>query len=235
MRCPEPRRKSHPVSLLIVTGGHGFEESEFFATFEKMPNVEFSHVILSAGKVDTVPQGGIGHYDVVLFYDIQEGVITEEWRSLLGHGRSYVFLHHAIGSFTKSPEFKDIAGGHANFSPEAVPGVPNTTYHHNQQQRFNMTDPSHPVTCGVGNFAMLDEAYDNVDVDPKVHILMTSDFPKMTPAVAWTWAYQAKRVLFLQPGHGISGLPPDHGPSSYQSDQFKKLLFRGIMWAGGEL
>jgi hypothetical protein len=234
-RCAEPRGADGPVRLLIVTGGHSYEPSEFFATFAAMPEVHYQHYYLWDGQPLSVPEGGLGQYDVVLFYDLQQGEITPEWRSLLDRGRGFVFLHHALGSFRRSPEYKAIVGGHANFRGDSVPGVPNTTYHFNVRQRFTITDPAHPVTCGIGDFEMLDEAYDNMGIDPRAHILMTSDYPKISPAAAWTWSYQRKRVIYLQPGHGNLGLPPDHGPSSYQSEPFKRLLRRAILWAAGRL
>jgi uncharacterized protein len=233
--CAKPQSSKEPVSLLIVTGGHEYEPREFYAAFTAMPNVRFQHLSLQGTSKVSVPEGGIGQYDVILFYDFQPGEINAEWRQLLDRGRGFVFLHHSIGDFPRSQEFKAIAGGHANFSQERVPGIPNTTYKGNVSQRFKITDPAHPVTCGVGDFEMLDEGYDNMDVDPAAHILMTSDYPKITPAAAWTWTYNGKRVLAIQPGHGSLWLPPDHGPSSYQNEPFKKLLTRGVHWAAGRL
>jgi len=233
--CGEPKANEKPVSLLVVTGSHPYEPSEFFSTFAAMPNVRYQHVLLSRGKPISYPPGGLGRYDVILFFDFEPGTVTPEWKSVLERGGGFVFLHHAIGTFPASPEIETIIGGHANFTKDVIPGVLNTTFHPNQRQHFTMTDATHPVTCGVGDFDMLDEAYDDFDVDPGAHILMTSDFPKATPAAAWTWSFEHKRALFIQPGHGSIFLPPDHGPSSYQSEPFKKLLARGIQWAAGRL
>jgi hypothetical protein len=233
--CAEPKSASRPITLLIVTGGHEYEPSEFYATFAAMRDVRFQHLSFFETSSISIPEGGVGQYDVILFYDFQPGEITAEWRALLARGRGLVFLHHSLGDFPKSIEFKEIAGGHANFTPERVAGIPNTTVHPNVRQRFKIIDPAHDVTCGMGDFEMLDEAYDNVDVHSGAHILITSDYPKITPAVAWTWTYDGKRVLSLQPGHGILGLPADHGPSSYQNESFKRLLTRGIQWVSGRL
>lgn len=96
------------------------------------------------------PQNGIGRYDVILFYDMEVGEITPEWRSLLDHGGGFVFLHHAIGSFPNSSEFATIVGGHANFAREPVSGAPlQSTYHMNQRQHFTIKDRDHPVTCNL--------------------------------------------------------------------------------------
>jgi uncharacterized protein len=234
-QCPKPSKSAPPVSLLIVTGGHLYEPSEFFAAFNAMPNIRYQHVLMVEGKPVAVPVGGLGQYDVVLFYDMEPKTITPEWRSLLERGKGFVFLHHALGSFPESPEFKAIVGGHANFSEGPQPGVPSSSYHENEPQHYSIIDHQHPVTCGISDFDMTDEAYDNIDVDPAAHVLMKSDFPKLSHDVAWTWSYAGKRVLYLEPGHGSFELPPNHGPTAYQNESFRKVLNRGILWAAGRL
>ncbi|MHB8218624.1 MAG: ThuA domain-containing protein [Candidatus Sulfotelmatobacter sp.] len=234
-RCPKPSKSAPPVRLLIVTGGHEYEPSEFFAAFNAMPNVRYQHVLMTEGKPVAVPAGGLGQYDVVLFYDMEPKTITPEWRSLLERGKGFVFLHHALGSFPESPEFKAIVGGHANFSERPQPDVPSSGFHENQPQHYSISDHQHPATCGISDFDMTDEAYDNIDVDPAAHVLMRSDFPNLSHVVAWTWSYARKRVLYLQPGHGSFGLPPDHGPTAYQNESFRRVLNRGILWAAGRL
>jgi uncharacterized protein len=233
--CAEPSKTSTPASLLIVTGGHLYEPTEFFAVFNAMPNIRYDHVFLMDAKLAAVPVGGLAHYDVVLFYDMEPDAISPDWRSLLDRGKGFVFLHHAVGSFPGSPEYKSIMGGHGNFLDEKWPGVPNSSYHMNQRQHFSIVDRKHPVTCGIEDFEMIDEAYDNIDIDPTAHVLMTSDFPKLSNAVAWTWNYANKRVLYLQLGHGSLELPLDHGPTAYQNASFKRFLTRGILWSAGRL
>jgi len=161
--------------------------------------------------------------------------ITPEWRSLLDRGKGFVFLHHAIGSFPDSPEYKAIVGGHGNFSAEQHAGAPNSSFHENEQQHFSIADKSHPITCGIADFDMVDEAYGNVDTDPAAHILVKTNSLQGMPSVAWTWAYEKKRVFYMQMGHGSFGLPPDHGPTAYENASFERLLDRGILWAAGRL
>jgi hypothetical protein len=233
--CPTPK-KGPPLSLLIVTGGHDYEPVEFFRAFDKMPNIRYQHLFTRGlAKPEAYPLGGIGHYDVVLFYDMEPGAITPEWRDLLDRGRGIVFLHHALGSFPATTELRSIAGGQANFADTQPTSVDKSTYLHNVLEHFTITGGAHPVTCGVSNFAMIDEGYDQVQVDPAAHVLMTSDFPKGNPAVAWTWKYQGRRVFQLQPGHGSLGMPADHGPTAYQNPQFLRLLQRAILWSAGRL
>jgi uncharacterized protein len=235
-RCSVPAKAAKSVNLLIVTGGHPYEPSEFFRAFDGITNVHYDHVLMMEAKPVAVPAGGLRpHYDVVLFYDMEDKLITPEWRDLLDRGDGLVFLHHAIGSFPGSPEYKAIVGGHGNFFPEHWPGVPNSIPYENTLQHYSIVDREHPVTCGTKDFEMVEEPYDDVDIDPSVHALIRSDYPKHTPIVAWTWSHAQKRVLYIQMGHGSLGLPPDHGPTAYENASFLKLLARGIYWTAGRL
>jgi type 1 glutamine amidotransferase len=235
-RCTSPSPVAKPVSVLIVTGGHEYEPSEFFRTFNAMANVHYDHILMMEGQPVAVPAGGIrDHYDVVVFYDMEAKVITTEWRSLLERGGGFVFLHHALGSFPGSPEYKSIVGGHCNFFPEPRPGVPSCSFHEGEHIHFSIVDHSHPVTCGIADFDMLEEAYGNMDIDPAAHVLVKSEYALGTTPVAWTWSYKNRRVFYMEMGHGSLGLPMDHGPTAYQNPWFQQLLTRGVLWAAGRL
>jgi len=234
--CPMLKPAGEPLSLLIVTGGHPYEPAEFFATFAAFPGVRYQHVYMDSGNPIAVPPGGTSQqYDVVLFYDLELGAITPEWRKLFDRGRGVVFLHHALGSFPDSAQYEAMVGGRYIFPSEQHRDASVSTFHPNEHQHFTIIDRSHPITCAIGDFDMLDEAYDNIEVDPRSHVLMTSDVPKLTPATAWISGYTEKRVVYIQPGHGSLGLPLDHGSSSYQNEKFKELLDRAISWAAGRL
>ena len=235
--CPKPARSTTPVRLLIVTGGHDYEPVEFFRAFDGMKNVRYDHVMITErGHIGAVPVGGLHSYDVVLFYDEEESkAITEEWKGLLTRGTGLVFLHHSLGSFPGSPEYKSIVGGHANFDDEKYPGVPSSRADDNVRQHFSIIDHAHPITCDSKDFDAVDEPYGDVDIDPGTHALLKSDYVGGMPLLAWTWAYEGKRVFYLQMGHGSLGLPQDHGPTAYQNASFLHLLSRGILWAAGRL
>ena len=234
--CASPKA-GPPLRLLIVSGGHDYEPVEFFHAFDVLPNIRYQHVYTRGeAKPEAFPLGGLAKYDVVLFYDMEPGAVTAAWRDLLDRGRGIVFLHHAIGSFPASTDLRSVAGGQANFAKEPPAGVTQSTYRHEVLEHFTIADHAHAVTCGVNDFAMIDEGYDHIAIEPGAHVLMTSDFATDGQrAVAWTWEYRGRRVFTLQPGHGSLGLPADHGPTSYQNANFLRLLERGILWSAGRL
>lgn len=234
-RCHEPSGGAEPVRVLIVTGGHPFEPGEFFAMFKEMSGIRYESVLLADGKPLALSPGGLKTYDVVVFYDLERDAITAEWQDLVRRGRGLVFLHHALGSFPLSREVKSIMGGSANFFFGEYPNLPHSSVSPVTNQRLSIVDRVHPVTCGMEDFSLLDEPYDDLDVDSHVHVLVISDAPKRNTGVVWTWTYEQKRVLYIQPGHGSLGLPLDHGPTAYQNDAFRRLVERGILWSAGRL
>lgn len=232
--CAEAPENGRPVRLLIVTGGHPFDSPEFYSAFDSMPNIIYDHLEVSdPQRIDI--RGMKRHYDVVLFFDMEPGIMTPQWRALLNLGKGLVFLHHSLGSFPETPSYAEIVGGHGNFFQTRFPNVPNSSYFLNENQHFAIVDRTHPITCGMNDFDMVDEAYDNLHVDPAAHVLLKSDFPKLSPAVSWVWKYHNKRVFYLQPGHGSLWLPENHGPTPYQNASFLRLLNRGLLWASGRL
>jgi hypothetical protein len=233
--CAAPK-PGPPLRLLVVTGGHDFEPAELFHAFDAMRGIRYQHVSTSGtAKPSAFPLGGLGQYDVVLFYDSEPGSVTPAWLDLVNRGRGVVFLHHALASFPATTEFRSIAGGQGYFGNVLPAGETKSTYQHDVLEHFTITDHAHPVTCGTGDFSMTDEGYDHVFVDPGAHVVMTSDFPAESKAAAWTWNYQGKRVFYLQPGHGSLGLPADHGATAYQNPDFLRLLQRAIFWSAGRL
>src|SRR5262245_7484077 len=58
------------VRVLLVTGGHPFEEDEFFKMFLSMKSVSWRHVRFTEGAEDALKPEAADAYDVVAFYDM---------------------------------------------------------------------------------------------------------------------------------------------------------------------
>lgn len=99
----------------------------------------------------------------------------------------------------------------------------------------DIADPDHPVTRGLGSFAMRSEQY-YMHVDPSNHVLATTtfsgehagiDWVKGTVMpVAWTRPYGAARVFFTSLGHVRS---------DFDVPEARELTRRGLLWAAGAL
>ena len=125
-------------------------------------------------------------------------------------------------AFRASPEWQFMTGGQW----VAHPGDAGVTY------TVEITDQSHPVTAGLGDFTVTSEQY-YLHTDPGNHVLAVTRFPHKdfagphsgnpckVPQV-WVKSFGLGRVFYSALGH----VPADiaSGPS-------KEMLRRGCVWA----
>ena len=222
----------HPVPnrlrVLIVTGGHGFDQEPFFAMFDRMPEILWGHAAYGGAAEKYLEPDSRKRYDVLLFYDMNQNVgpQVELLEQTLAEGKPAVFLHHAIGSYPKWTEYRDLVGGHANFGGERIPGAPNTKFFHDVWMHVRLAEPRHPITEGLRSFDIYDEAYKDVESAPSGQILLETDYADSDRAIAWTHDYKGARIVYLQLGHG---------PQSFSHPIFETLLRRSLLWGASRL
>jgi type 1 glutamine amidotransferase len=216
------------LRLLIVTGGHDFEEAPFFQMFKEMEGTSWTHAAFGGAAEQMLRPEKSGDYDVAVFYDMHQNPEphSRNWLKLLEQGKPTVFLHHALGSYVNWEHYGEIVGGRANFGRQHVEWTPNTTFLHDVTFRVHIADPNHPITKGLADFEIFDETYNHFAVNPDVHVLLTTDHPTSEKTIAWTHRYKRSPIVYLQLGHG---------PSAYNNPKFRTLLARSIRWAAGQL
>jgi hypothetical protein len=214
------------LRVLIVTGGHAFDEAPFFAMFDRMPGILWGHVRYGGEAEKALKPETSGRYDALLFYDMnqQQGPHTQALEQILGQGKPAVFLHHAIGSYPEWTDYAQVVGGHANFGGRLIPGVPNTKFLHDVWMHVEIADPRHPITQDLRDFDIYDEAYKNVGISSDVHVLLRTSHPASDRAIAWTHRYKKSRVVYLQLGHG---------PQAFSHPIFETLVHRSLLWSAG--
>lgn len=230
-RLPDPLKKSRSekVRILVVTGGHDFEESSFFQMFEEMKDISYTHLRFKQGAEEMLTPDAARDYDAIVFYDMNQNREPhwKGWLALLEKGKGTVFLHHALGSYPDWDEYGRIVGGRANFDyKRVIEGVPHTTFKHDVAFQVKIADKSHPITNGLKDFDILDETYNRFVVNPDVHVLLTAEHPTSGKIICWTHRYKNSPVVYLQLGHG---------PTAYENRNFRMLLERSIKWAAGRL
>lgn len=217
-----------PLRVLILTGGHKFEEEPFFEVFRSMEGVKFTHARFGQDAVNNLPLEAADKFDAMVFYDMHQNPEPHwsSWMQLLDKGMPTVFLHHALGSYGKVPQYLDIIGGKAKFTLKIIPGEISTLWKHDEEIPVQIADPAHPITRGLQPFTIRDEVYKGYYVRPDVHVLLTATHPLNAHEIAWTHRYGNSRIVYLQLGH-------DH--FAYENPNFRTLVERSLRWAAGKL
>ena len=215
------------IHILLVTGGHGFEEKPFFEMFDSLSpgKLTYDHVIQPAANA-LYHQPQIKQYDAVVFYDMWQPISEQEKKAflaLLKKGKGMVFLHHSLVSYQLWPEFKAIIGG-KYYDKEGDPteqNIPRSTFHHGVQVDVQIIDNQHFITKDFKDFQLFDEVYGTTMVLPSVHPLLKTNHPLSTEVIGWAHQYGKSKIVYLQPGHG---------KETYGSPAYRTLLLNSILW-----
>lgn len=217
-------RNDMPANVLLITGGHSYDKDKFDAMLAKLP-ITYDHVehpaayaMLKADKIKA--------YDVVLLYDMPKEITPEaqqDFIAMLEKGKGLVVLHHAFCSYDFWPEYVKIIGGRYHHYPWKKDGKeqPVSTYKHDVTMQIRVEDKTHPVTKGIDDFEIIDEAYGGTEILPTVHPLLSTNELASGPLVCWTNRYANSRIVTLTLGH-------DH--QAWENPAFVKILSQAIGW-----
>jgi len=218
-----------PIRALVVYGGHGFNQGQFFSLLDSIPNLEYDRLDLKRSPEKLNP-GVADRYDVLVQYDMISGLKPEQheaYKQLLAKGINVIALHHTIGARRAWPEYRKVLGGLWLWEPTEIDGktYPKSTYKHGVTIPVAVADPDHPITQGLNDFEIVDEQYGNLYVSPDVHVLLTTDKPGCNSQIAWTTRYGNSRVFYLMLGHD------NH---AWSNPVYGKILGNAIQWATNE-
>ncbi|MBN1853310.1 MAG: ThuA domain-containing protein [Pirellulales bacterium] len=218
------------IRVLVVTGGHGFEEEPFAALFAAIPDIAATHTTYPSVAEKLAPPL-TKDFDVLVLYDMWAQGITPEQQAafvaLLNQGIGVVGLHHTLAAHQKWDEYTKILGGKFYTEERTIDEktFPAGTAIHGQELQIHVADSDHPITRGLENFTIHDETYGGFHVEPGVHLLLSTDHPQNNREIAWTTAYGKSRVCYIQLGH-------DH--FAYEHPSYRTLVARSIRWAAGK-
>lgn len=228
----EPTTKpAHPVNVVVVTGGHGYDVKAFPKLFEGHPDLTVTHYPMK-GYTEIFDEEHVKdwHYDVVVFYSMTQ-VFPEDRRqrflSLLDKGVGVVSLHHNVWAYNDWPEFSKIIGGRQFSKPAEFDGKswPQSTYKHGVAIPVHVEEPSHPITAGLKDWTIEDETYHGLWLDPDAKVLLTTTEPTSDRALAWCKAYAHAKTVCIQLGHG---------PAIYSDPNYRQFVYQAIRWAAPE-
>jgi hypothetical protein len=92
--------------------------------------------------------------------------------------------------------------------------------------KIHVEDPNHPITKGLADFPIHDEVYLGHGLDPKMHVILSTDEPSNAKHIAWVHTYRNARVCYFQLGHD---------EKAYDNPNFRTVLGQAIRWAAGRL
>jgi len=225
---PEPKfqgQSASSIRVLVVTGGHAFEQKPFFEMFGSFDGMEIREAVQPKADSLLVPELKTS-CDVVVFYDYVQKITLEQknaFVNLLQKGIGVLFLHHSICSYQDWDEYETIVGGRYHLKAGTKDGraFEASTYKHDVEVPVHVVDPGHPVVQGIQDFILHDEAYGKYEVLPDMHPLLETDHPESAKTIGWWHVYGKSPIVFIQLGH-------DHW--AYEHPMFRKLVRQAIVW-----
>ncbi len=221
-----PAADAARIKVLLITGGHGFEQEPLFKVFKENPEIAFTHAEHGKSGATAYEREDLLSNNVVVLYDMPKEITDAQkarFLSLFDRGIGLVVLHHALVSYQHWPEFERIIGGRypeADGKSGAV--SPDVGYQHDVELPVTIVAKDHPITAGMKDFTIHDEIYWGFRVQPDVTPLLSTTHPRSGKPLAWTRTQGKSRVVYLQLGH-------DH--LAYENPNFQQLLARSIRWA----
>ncbi len=220
--------KPAKVRILLTTGGHTFEVEPFYAMFDAMEGIEYIKAEMPKDGALLKP-GLEKEYDCIVMYDMcKPGITPEQQKAFVelvrDSGIGVVSMHHNLGAHWDWDEFRRIIGGRFILKDTELDGAAwkTTPWKHDEHLKATVVDKKHPITQGVNDFEIEDEAYGKFWVDPDAHILLTTDHEWNNPELAWTKQYGKSRVFHLMLGHD---------GKAYANPSYRRVLEQGIRWA----
>ena len=161
-------------SLLVLSGGHPYEEAPFGQLLDALGDWDVTHLIHpEGGEADAAD--AIGRADMLLFYDMAgytfaNGAVTTHppssaFRAAItarfARGMGAVAMHHAFAGWAEWPEWHGWLGGAFLYQPGEWQGEPwpDSGYRHDVAYDARIV-ADHPVTRGLPeSFPVTDELY----------------------------------------------------------------------------
>lgn len=211
------------TKVLLVTGGHAYDTTEFLSAFRSMDNIRFDTAVQPNANRMIADKKAAG-YDVLVFYDMWQEIgekTKQAYLDWLKEGRGMVFLHHSLVSYQEWPEFTSIIGGKYVQPRYESDKSKHSGFKHGLDLEVQIIDRKHPVTKGLQDFSIHDEGYSNVLIQPDVSKLLQVEHPESSQYVGWTNSYANGRIVYIMLGHD---------QHAYASEYFRKLVANAVEW-----
>jgi hypothetical protein len=147
---------------------------------------------------------------------VEDAAVRAALLAAVERGAGLLAMHATVMSFPAVPEWEAIVGG------VWVDGV--SMHPPYGEALVRITDRAHPITAPLADFALQDERYTALRIDPGVEVLAVHDHEGQAYPLLWTRAGARGRVVVDVLGHDAA---------SYDSGPHRVLLARAMRWAAG--
>jgi type 1 glutamine amidotransferase len=205
-----------------------------------------------AGRKQRIP--GAPAFRGIDQYAVPSPKLQANLKQLLTNGdKAFVMLHHSLASWCHtwpagvngSNAYVEMMGGCADWGLEFenIRGkdYPASGYRQGTEQRITIVDKTHPITQGVDDFDIVDEAYLCPMFEDSVHPLLRSSFhptvekfddapsgahcgpghPPGSNMTGWVKTAENTPVVYIQHGHDNNAWSHPH---------YRRLVLNAIRW-----
>jgi len=219
------------VRVLITSGGHPFDPKGFFAMWDSFAGIAWREGKISKETADVFTAENLKECDVLVTFDMAQNITDEQKQAFLDfikRGGGLVVLHHSLASWQNWPDYERIIGGRFLLTSATREGklIPRGAAKHGLELNIHVANRNHPITQGMEDFVIPDEAYKGYIVNPDVRVLLTTDNPNNNTEVAWVRREGKAPIAMIQLGHDNK---------AWSNPNYRKLVERAVMWAAGRL
>ncbi|MBN1846514.1 MAG: ThuA domain-containing protein [Sedimentisphaerales bacterium] len=226
-----PGEAAGGIKVVVVTGGHEFEHDPFFAVFDGFEDVAYVEAAQKDHSeifedIDDWP------FDVIVLYNMTQNISPqrqENFRRLLDRGVGLLALHHSLAAYPDWDEYRNIIGGKYYTKTTQKDGqtIPMSEFQHDLDMTIHVEDTQHPITIGMSDFFLHDEAYSGYWYDQKGnHLILSTNTAENDQTIGWIRKYGKARVCYLQLGHDSQ---------AYQNGNFRWLVRQAVRWCAKQL
>jgi type 1 glutamine amidotransferase len=215
------------LNILIVTGGHDFDQPNFYKMFDEMPDVRYGKAEVPK-DMNLLAPGLEKKYNLLLMYDMNNfPAVTNEQRerfaALIESGMPVIVMHHSLCGHDNWQLYRKMIGGQYLHKAIDIDGksYPASSYKHDLNLTIQVADKEHPITKGIENFTIIDEGYKGMYIREGIHVLLKTDHPDATAEAAWTTRYGEGIIFAIALGHD---------KKSYENSNLRRILHQGIRW-----
>jgi uncharacterized protein len=214
------------MKTLFVWGGwEGHEPEQTTHLFAGLLEAE-GHQVEVVNTLDVfLDSERLAGFDLIVPNWTMGSISDDQVKGLLAavaNGAGVGGWHGGMGdAFRQNTDFQFMVGGQFVAHPGGK-----------RSYMVQITDHEHPITMGLGHFAMHSEQY-YMHVDPSNHVLATTSFDDTVHGwidgtvipVVWTRQWGQGQVFYCSLGHSLT---------DFDVPEAQEIIRRGLLWASRE-